>query len=332
VTSVEDKSGNDWKGSSAGMKNVDLVVLGEVALDVILSGVNKIPRRWSEVGKVRAAGIFAAGSAGYVAQCFSKLEGRAAIVGRIGDDSLGKIVIEGFRECGVSTNNLVADEAFQTEVSTVIVYNDGNKSSAVSEVPPLRLDKLDPRCLHGAKALHIGAYLMLPDLWGRSTIHWIKRAKREGISVSLDPQMSATGEWGRAFEGVLEHLDLLLLDEVEARKISRKKRTLNAVEHLLGQGVSTVAVKAGKKGCIIGECGRICSAEAFRTRPVSTIGAGDAFDAAFIYGSMRGWPLMKIARFSNIVAALSMTKLGCMTAIPKAKDAEKIVKAQYGDG
>jgi sugar/nucleoside kinase (ribokinase family) len=37
--------------------------------------------------------------------------------------------------------------------------------------------------------------------------------------------------------------------------------------------------------------------------------------------------LEKTARFSNIIAALSMTKLGCMTAIPKAKDAEKIMKA-----
>ena len=313
------------------MKNIDLVVLGEVALDVVLAGVDKIPHRWSEVGNVQSAGVFTAGSAGYVAQCFSKLGGRAAIVGRIGDDSLGRIVIEGFHDCGVSTSNLVVDEAFETEVSTVVVYNDGNKSSVVSKVPPLRLDRLDPRCLHGAKALHIGAYLMLPDLWGRDIIRWIRRAKREGISVSLDPQMSATGVWGKAFEGVLEHLDLLLLDEVEARKISRKKHTSDAVEYLFGQGVPTVAVKAGRRGCIIGEHGRIRSVDAFRTKQVSTIGAGDAFDAAFIHGYLHDWPMEKIARFSNVIASLSMTKLGCVTAIPRAKDAEKIVKAHYGD-
>jgi sugar/nucleoside kinase (ribokinase family) len=313
------------------MRNAELVVLGEVALDVILAGVDKIPHRWSEVGNVQTAGVFTAGSAGYVAQCFSKLGGRAAIVGRIGDDSLGRIVIEGFHDCGVSTSNLVVDEAFETEVSTVVVYNDGNKSSVVSKVPPLRLDRLDPRCLHGAKALHIGAYLMLPDLWGRNTIRWIRHAKREKTLVSLDPQMSATGEWGKAFEGILEHLDLLLLDEVEARKISRRKHTLDAVEYLVGQGVSTVAVKAGKRGCIIGEHSRIHSVKAFKTKPVSTIGAGDAFDAAFIYGSIHGWPVEKTARFSNAIAALSMTKLGCMTAIPKAKDAERIVKAYYED-
>ena len=83
------------------MRNAELVVLGEVALDVILAGVDKIPHRWSEVGNVQTAGVFTAGSAGYVAQCFAKLGGRAAIVGRIGDDSLGRIEIEGFHDCVV---------------------------------------------------------------------------------------------------------------------------------------------------------------------------------------------------------------------------------------
>ena len=311
------------------MRGFDLVALGEVALDVILAGVDRIPRRWSELGRVRATGIFAAGSAGYVAQCFSKLGGRAAIVGRIGDDGAGKITIEGFRQCGVSTRYLAVDKTAETEVSAVIVYNDGNKSSVVSQVPPLNLTRLGTACLEKARAFHVGGYLVLPDLWGRSILRWIKSAKREGALVSLDPQMSATGEWSKPFEGILEHLDVLLLDEVEAKRISRKRRTLDAVETLLSQGCSKVAVKAGKKGCIIGDQARILSVRPVKTKPVSTIGPGDAFDAAFIYGLLQGWTVEKIAEFSNVVAALSMTKLGCMTAIPKATTAEKIAKSHY---
>jgi len=309
----------------------DLVALGEVAVDLILAGVDKIPRRWSELGRVRDAGIFAAGSAGYVAQCFAKLGGRAAIVGRISDDNAGRIVIEGFHQCGVSTGNLAVDKTVQTEVSTVIVYNDGNKASVVSQIPPLRLAKLEMSCLEGARAFHIGGYLVLPDLWGKSMLRWIRRAKREGALVSLDPQMSATGAWSEAFEGVLENLDVLLLDEVEAKKISRRKRVLDAVETLLRAGCLVVAVKAGKKGCIVGERGRILSIPPFKTKPTSTIGAGDAFDAAFIHGCLQNWSVEKIARFSNVVAALSTTKLGCMTAIPRAEIAEETTEAYYRD-
>lgn len=311
------------------MTSFDLVTLGEVALDVILAGVDRIPRRWSELGRVRATGIFAAGSAGYVAQCFSKLGGRAAIVGRIGDDTAGRITVEGFRECGVSTRYLVVDKTAETEMSVVIVYNDGNKSSVVSQIPPLKLGRLGMSCLEKTRAFHIGGYLVLPDLWGRGIIRWIKYAKREGALVSLDPQMSATGEWSRAFENILEHLDVLLVDETEAKKISRRRRTFDAIEKLLSKGCATVAVKAGRRGCIIGEQGRILSTRPFNTRPISTIGPGDAFDAAFIYGRLQGWTHGKIAKFSNVVAALSTTKLGCMTAIPKAEVAEKIAESYY---
>jgi sugar/nucleoside kinase (ribokinase family) len=55
------------------MRSYDLVVLGEVTMDVILAGVDKVPKSWSILGRTKAAGIFTAGSAGYVAQCYSKL-------------------------------------------------------------------------------------------------------------------------------------------------------------------------------------------------------------------------------------------------------------------
>ena len=312
------------------MRSFDLVALGEVALDLILAGVDKIPRRWSDLGRVKAAGIFTAGSAGYVAQCYSKLGGRSAIVGRVGNDTIGKIVIDGFRQCGVSVHGLVVDRTVQTEVSTVIVYDDGNKSSVISEVPPVKLDELDTSCLKRASALHIGGYLVLPDLWGKRTLRWIKLAKHEGAIVSLDPQMSATGSWREAFQGILEHLDVLLLDEVEARKISGKKTPLHAAESLSLSG-PLVALKVGKKGCIVADHGRVLPVKPFKTNSmgISTIGAGDAFDAAFIYGSLRNWSREKTARFANTVAALSTTKLGCITAIPRAETAAALARAYY---
>jgi sugar/nucleoside kinase (ribokinase family) len=170
---------------------------------------------------------------------------------------------------------------------------------------------------------------VLSELWGRRLLPWIKSAKREGALVSLDPQMSTKGKWSEPFRHILEHLDLLLLDEVEARKIARKKHTLDAIDSLMDKGVSVVAVKVGRRGCIVGENGRVRLTRAYRTKPVSTIGAGDAFDAAFIYGSLRGWPVEKTAKFSNVVAGLSTTKLGCMTAVPRARDAERIARSHY---
>lgn len=305
-------------------------MLGEVAIDVILAGVDKAPKSWSTLGRTKAAGIFTAGSAGYVAQCYSKLGGRAAIVGRIGDDQVGQMILDGFRQSNVSTRYLIVDKQARTEVSTVLVYNNGNKASIISKVPSLDSRFLDLTFLNKTRALHIGGYLLIPSLWRNNIRRLLRKATRENVVISLDPQMSATGEWSRAFRGIFEQLHILLLDEMEARRISKKKRLTAAIEHLHRNGVQIVAVKAGKKGCVVSGGGKLYSVRALRQTVVSTIGAGDAFDAAFIYGILKKWPLKKVAEFSNAAAGVSTTQLGCATAIPQAKHLERLVGAYYG--
>jgi len=311
------------------MKTFDLTVLGEVAIDVILAGVQEVPKSWSTLGRTKAAGIFTAGSAGYVAQCYSKLGGRAAIVGRIGDDEVGRMVLEGFQQSNVSTRYLMVDKRARTEVSTVLVYNDGNKASIVNEIPSLDSRFLDSTFVEKTRALHIGGYLLVPSLWGNNIRRLLRRATRENVVICLDPQMSATGQWSKAFQGVFEHVHVLLLDEVEAIRISKKKRLVDAIEYLHRNGVQTVAVKAGRKGCVVSGGGKLYTVRGLRPRVISTIGAGDAFDAAFIYGVLRNWPLRKLAEFSNTAASLSTTQLGCATAIPQAKELERLVETYY---
>jgi len=311
------------------MKRPQLITIGEVALDVILLGVDQVPKRWSILGRTKAADIFTAGSAGYVAQCFAKLGGRAAVVGKIGDDNAGRFILKGFKQAGVSARHLIVERGIRTEISTVFLYDSGNKSSVVSEILPLKLSEYGPECLIGGNAFHVGGYLLYPNLSKGRILPWIRIAKKEGELVSADPQMSVTGKWSEPFRGLIEHLDLLLMDEEEAKNVSRKKRLFDAVEKLLKDGADVVAVKTGSKGCVVGTRGRIRRVAPFKTKPISTIGAGDAFDAAFIYSSLQGWSIDRRGHFANAVAAISTTQLGCMTAIPKAKSIERIVRSHY---
>ena len=312
------------------MKDFDLAVLGEVAIDVVLAGVDKVPKNWATLGTTRAAGIFTAGSAGYVARCFSKLGGRAAIVSKIGNDEFGRMLIHGFRTSNVSTRYLTVGRHTRTELSTVMVYKNGNKGSIVTKIPPLNPQSLDLTFLERTRALHVGGYLLIPSLWGKNIRRILRKASLEDTLTSLDPQMSATGRWTEAFNGVYERLHILLLDEEEAIRISQKKNVINAIQHLHRNGVQTIAVKAGHRGCVVSGGGKLHSVKGFKSQVVSTIGAGDAFDAAFIFGVLRKWPLLKVAEFSNLVASVSTTQLGCATAIPRAEDLEKRIPAHYG--
>jgi sugar/nucleoside kinase (ribokinase family) len=312
------------------MRPCDLVAFGEVAVDVILAGVDQIPKRWSVLGKVKAARVLPAGTAGYVAQCFSKLGGHASVAGKIGDDSIGRFLLGEFTRCGVSTRDVLVEMGASTEISTVVVYRDGNKSSIVTGILPLELNQFNTHSLTQGRAFHFAGYLLYPNLWRKRAAPLFETAERKGLLVSADPQMSATGEWSMPFRGILQHLDLLLLDEEEARRVSRRTHIHDAIESLLREGVGIVAVKTGARGCVIGRGDEVLKVRGYRVRPVSTIGAGDAFDAAFIYGLLQKWSLRRTAQFANVVGAVSTTQYGCMTAIPKAHVVDGICRRYYG--
>ena len=311
------------------MESVDLIAFGEVALDIILAGVGQVPRRWAILGTAKAARAVTAGSAGYVAQCFAKLGGRAAVVGKIGGDNVGRFLLDGFRRCTVSTKGLIVDREVDTEISTVILYNDGNKSSVVSRILPLNPHDYTERTFTSGRALHFAGYLLYPNLWGKPAASLFKTAERAGLFVSADPQMSATGAWAKPFARVREHLDALFLDEEEARRISGRNRIPDAIESLLEDGPRVVVVKSGARGCTVGNGDRIRNIKAYKVTPVCTIGAGDAFDAAFIFGTLQNWSVEKTACFANVVGAISTTQYGCMTAVPRARTAEKFSQRHY---
>jgi len=312
------------------MKPYDLAVFGEVAVDIVLAGVDQIPKRWSVLGKVKAARVLTAGTAGYVAQCFSKLGGRAAVAGKIGDDSVGGFLLREFKRIGVSTRDVLVEKGASTEISTVVVYLNGGKSSMVTKILPLELHEFSIQSLTRGRAFHFAGYLLYPNLWRKRAIPLFKAARKEGLLVSADPQMSATGQWSAPFRGILPRLDLLLLDEEEARKISRRNHVHDAVKHLLRSGTGIVAVKTGARGCVVGQGDEILTVRAYSAKkPVSTIGAGDAFDAAFIYGLLQRWSLKKTAQFANVAGAISTTDYGCMTAIPRARVVERAAESYF---
>ena len=160
----------------------NLVVFGEVAVDVILAGVDQVPRRWSVLGKVKTARILTAGTAGYVAQCFSKLGGHASVAGKIGDDSVGRLLLGEFGRCSVSTRDVLVERGANTEISTVIVYRDGNKSSMVTEILPLKLNEFNIQRLTQGSAFHFAGYLLYPNLWRKRATPLFNAAKGKGFS------------------------------------------------------------------------------------------------------------------------------------------------------
>ncbi len=304
----------------------DLVVVGEVGVDLILLGVSKIPKSWSDVELVEGGALLPAGSAGYVVQCFSKLGGSCRLIGKIGDDDLGGYLVQQFKKYGVDLNFLKMSPDEETEITVILIFKDLEKIQFITQIPPLTPEDLNPSCLNGARALHFAGYLLIPRLWGDASERLAKRAKANGLLVSLNTQMSTREDWISPLKKILKYVDLLLVDEEEAKRMSGIQEIESASKALRELGPEIVAIKMGKEGCYVSSKESQIRVPAVRVSPICTVGAGDAFDSAFILGMLNRWEIRKTARFANFVAALSTTKLGCSTALFNADEMAKSLK------
>jgi sugar/nucleoside kinase (ribokinase family) len=132
--------------------------------------------------------------------------------------------------------------------------------------------------------------------------------------TSLDTVFDASGRWAR-LESSLPHLDLAVPSLDEARAISGEQEPARVAAWLRHRGVGAVALTMGPDGCYAAGDdfeGRIAAP---RVQPVDGTGAGDAFAAGLIYGTLAGWGLERSARFACAAGALATTAVGAFEGV-----------------
>jgi sugar/nucleoside kinase (ribokinase family) len=296
----------------------DVVVVGDLNADLILQG-NCVPT-FGQVEKLvddatltlgSSAGIFACGAA--------RLGMRVAFVGKVGDDTFGHFVIQQLAERGVDTGGIICDPTLKTGL-TVILSRGPDRAilTYLGSIEQLTYQEIDWAYLQGARHLHLASYFLLnklkpdiPDLF--------QTAHDQGMTVSLDTNYDPTEQWDLADK--LRHIDVFLPNEVELCAIVKQPNSDLALESLSHQ-VPIVAVKLGSRGASLVADQRIVRVGVPPVEVVDTTGAGDTFDAGFIYGYLRGWSLEDILRFAAICGSLSTQAIGGVGGQPTLEEAQ----------
>ena len=123
----------------------------------------------------------------------------------------------------------------------------------------------------------------------------------------------------------LSQVDLFMPNEAEAQAVTGEKTTaeiLNAFERI---GVRRVALKMAERGAALTIDGRKLFCDPVQVVSVDTTGAGDSFDAGFIYGTLRDEPPERCLQIANICGALSTRALGGITAFPSRAEIEELM-------
>jgi sugar/nucleoside kinase (ribokinase family) len=134
------------------------------------------------------------------------------------------------------------------------------------------------------------------------------------LTTSLDTNYDPTGQW-KGFDELLAVTDVFLPNQAEACSLAREA-DIDTAAAQIARRVGILAVKLGAAGALGVSKGQKVRVPSIPVQVVDTVGAGDSFDAGFIYGYLQGWPLEKMLRFAAVCGALSTRKAGGTAAQP----------------
>jgi len=272
------------------VKIYDIVTFGGLCVDLIMSGGDIVPRFGQVEQLVDAYDLEMGGSCSIFACQAAKLGLRVGILGRVGADSFGRLILERLAACGVDTGSVRVDPTLKTGLGLALCQ-DGDRAilTYLGSLSALRVDDVTDEFLASARHLHYGSFFLhtglKPHAWAI-----VRRARDLGLSVSLDTNWDPEEKWNSTLHEILPMVDVLLPNEQEACYISRRDSLSEAAAELRRQGVPLVVVKRGAAGA------EVFTAEGHTRREVppaeaggDSIGAGDSFDAGFLAGWLRGW-------------------------------------------
>jgi sugar/nucleoside kinase (ribokinase family) len=227
----------------------------------------------------------------------------------VGEDPMGKIALERLGESGADLSRVRVTKDTATGVTLVLPHGTPRHILTYpGTMAALRLRDLDIDYLKSAKHFHLSSLFLLhalePDLPAL-----FKELKEAGLTISLDTNDDPSGQWGGVFPELLPYVDLLLPNEGEACRITRKE-TLDEALKELSRRVPYIAVKCGSRGSVVRAAGETFSVDGVPVKPVDTIGAGDSFNAGFLFGWLNGWPADECAYAGNVTGALSTLRVG----------------------
>jgi sugar/nucleoside kinase (ribokinase family) len=286
----------------------DVLALGEVNVDLILSGLPRLPEWGTEV-LAQDLALRLGGSTANFACCCAALGLRVALVGWVGEDDFGSFLLAQLKRSGVSTE-LVRRAPDRPTGLTVALSGTADRAfvTALGTIDYLTAAHVPAQLLAATRHIHVGSYFLqaglqpdLPALFAR--------AHELGATTSLDVGYDPHQRWNGQLRAALRQTDVFLPNEVEATGITGFADP-EAAAAVLGALGPLVVVKLGPRGACAYEAGHTYLQPAYSVQVADTTACGDAFNAGFLFGWLRKLPVRECLRLGNACGALMATVAG----------------------
>ena len=309
----------------------DVVALGELLIDFAPVSADEAGYPTLKAQPGGAPGNFLAALQSYGCS--------TALIGKVGDDAFGHLLVGTLQGLGIGTEGIVTDPAVFTTLAFVTLDATGNRSFSFARKPGadtcLRTEEINYALLDDCKVFHFGTLSLTGEPAREATQAAVAYAKKQGKLISFDPNLrkplwpdeaaaKAQIEWG------LHQADIVKISDEEIDFLWGLTPEVGAQKLLKEYGVRLVYATLGPKGCHFANangCGEVSSPTGLHV--IDTTGAGDIFGGSAMSQFLRLGKapetlttdeMAAVTRFACCAASLStQTHGGINSVVPEAE-------------
>ena len=270
------------------------------------------------------------GNGGNSACVLAALGAPVALCSGVGRDLLGDRLTDWLKERGVNLDGLIRSPTHATSTSVIIMTDAASQQvyHHLGATALITAGAIPERLLAGADVLLItGLPLMTGLRAGAGQL--LAAAQDAGALTALDigPALSSPVTL-EELTPMLGEIDYLLANEHELAALGLGDDWEATSAYLVDAGARHVIVKRGRHGASLRSHELRIDAPAFPVKAAVSVGAGDSFNAGFLYAVQQGWPLARALRFAAATAALVIAGEGGTLGAPALAEVLKKLKVE----
>jgi len=306
------------------MKKLDVVGFGALNVDR-LHNVNKIAHE-DEEAFITDFNQSCGGSAANTITGLSRLQIKTGFTGKVADDNDGNLLLEKLQKEGVNTDGVIISPNGRSGNVLGFVDNEGQRAlyvdPGVNDL--IEYSELEMEYINSSRILHLTSFV--GDSF-RAQEKVLKEIE-DDVVVSLDPGMIYAERGWSFLKNILKRTDIILINEEELKHLTGKRTFNEGADLLLKSGIRNVVIKRGDRGAYITNGNECYDLKPFKVKCIDTTGAGDAFNAGFLYGFLKNKDINESGKIGNFVASCCIMERGAVKGLPDLSRIENIITTQ----
>ena len=290
-----------------------IVVVGSCNIDITVEC-----DRWAKPGETifgNRLTVNPGGKGANQAVAAARLGAEVKMVGCIGDDVYGQLVLKALKENNVDSTYVKVLPGENSGTAHITVAENDNSIIVIKAANDLVSPALIDEAWEAIKEADI--VLLQHEIPAATNAYVIEKCYEAGVPVMLNPAPVAPVP-----PELLAKVTYLTPNEHEAAILFAGQGKAD----ILGRNQGKVIMTLGSKGVAYAEKGQVYNVPGFKVQPVDTTGAGDTFNGALAVARANGKSMYESISFANAAAALSVQKLGAQGGMPYLNEVEEMLK------